>query len=85
MRNPWKLTSFALAAMLATSIGHGALNTAAADAQPKMHAALDSLKSAVSSLEGATADKGGHRVKAISLAKQAISEVEQGIKFDNKN
>jgi hypothetical protein len=84
MRNPWKLTSFALAALLAASIGHGAMNTASAEPQPNMQAALDSLKSALTSLEAATPDKGGHRVKAIKATKTAISEVEAGIKFDNK-
>jgi hypothetical protein len=85
MRNPWKLTSFALAALLSVSIGSGAFNSASADQQPKMLSALDSLKSAQSSLEAATSDKGGHRVKAISLTKQAITEVEKGMKFDNKH
>lgn len=33
----------------------------------------------------ATADKGGHRVKAIQLTKDAIDEVKKGIAFDNKN
>ena len=77
MPNPWKLTSIALATMLA-------LNTAGADVQPKMHDALGSLKSALASLQDATPDKGGHRVKAISLTKSAIEQVEKGIKFDNK-
>jgi len=85
MRNPWKLTSFALAALLAASIGTGALNTADADVQPKMQDALSSLNSALGSLQAATSDKGGHRVKAIALTKSAIEQVEKGIKFDNKH
>ena len=79
MRNPWKLTSFALATALAATLVGGV----SAEPQPKMRDALASLKSAVQSLQDATADKGGHRVKAISLTKSAIDEVEAGIKFDN--
>jgi hypothetical protein len=47
--------------------------------QPHMRAALDSLKSAKGKLENATADKGGHRVKAIELINLAIDEVNKGI------
>ena len=86
MRNPWKLTSFALIALLATALGRDALvGSADADPQPNMRAALDSLRSGLASLERATPDKGGHRVKAISLTKQAIEQVEAGIKFDNRH
>jgi hypothetical protein len=47
--------------------------------QPHMRAALDALKSAAHHLDEAEADKGGHRVKAIQLVKDAITEVEAGI------
>jgi hypothetical protein len=77
MPNPWKLSSIALATMLA-------FNTAGADVQPKMRDALGNLKSALASLQDATPDKGGHRVKAINLTKSAIEQVEKGIQFDNK-
>jgi len=80
MRNPWKLTSFALAAALAAAT---LVPNVTAEPQPKMRAALDSLRDARRSLEQATADKGGHRVKAIQLTQQAIEQVEAGIKFDN--
>ncbi len=49
-----------------------------------MKAALSSLQAAFNSLERATADKGGHRVKAMSLTRQAIDETQRGIAFDNK-
>ncbi len=84
MRNPWKLTSFALVAVLAAVIGNSTINSAAADPQPRMKSALGSLESALSDLKAATADKGGHRVKAISLVNDAITQVKEGIKFDNK-
>jgi len=48
-----------------------------------MQAALQSLEAAHRSLEAATADKGGHRVKAIALTKEAIEEVKKGIAFDD--
>lgn len=84
MRNPWKLTSFALVAVLAAVIGNTAINSADADPQPKMKSALGHLESALGDLKAATADKGGHRVKAISLVNDAITQVKEGIKFDNK-
>lgn len=78
MPNPWKLTSIALATMLA-------FNTAGADVQPKMRDAHGHLQAALTALQNASSDKGGHRVKAINLTKSAIEQVEKGIKFDNKH
>ena len=85
MRNPWKLTSIALAAMLAASLGNTFVSPAAADAQPKMRAALDSLRAAKASLDAATPDKGGHRVKAIAATNEAIEQTKKGIAFDNNH
>ncbi|MEO8699786.1 MAG: hypothetical protein ABI867_07070 [Kofleriaceae bacterium] len=86
MRNPWKLTSFALVALLAAGIGRDAyVSSASADVQPKMQSALESLRAAKSSLQDATTDKGGHRAKALALTNQAIDQVQAGIKFDNKH
>jgi hypothetical protein len=86
MRNPWKITSFALAAVLAASLGRSMLVTdASADVQPKMREALNHLRAAESALQSASHDKGGHRVKAIELTRNAINQVEAGIKFDNKH
>ena len=47
--------------------------------QPHMQAALDALQSARNNLDKASADKGGHRAKAIDLVKEAIDEVRAGI------
>jgi len=47
--------------------------------QPHMTAALAALESAKNNLERATADKGGHRAKALDFVKDAISEVKKGI------
>lgn len=47
--------------------------------QPHMERAKDALASAKNNLERATADKGGHRAKALDLVKEAIDEVKKGI------
>lgn len=47
--------------------------------QPHMQSALTALESARNNLERATADKGGHRVKALDYTNDAISEVKKGI------
>ncbi|MGZ8843658.1 MAG: hypothetical protein ACXW18_08345 [Pyrinomonadaceae bacterium] len=52
---------------------------AAAPDQPHMQAALNALENAKDSLNKATADKGGHRAKAIDYVKDAIDEVKKGI------
>jgi hypothetical protein len=51
--------------------------------QPKMRAALGYLQSAKKNLEKASADKGGHRVKALDLVDQAIDAVNRGIAVAN--
>jgi len=58
---------------------------AAPEVQPEMRAALDHLREAQKNLEAATRDKGGHRVKAIEHVRQAIAEVELGIRYDNEH
>jgi hypothetical protein len=84
MKNPWKLTTLALTVTLGVVVGTPRLmNTASADAQPKMKAALILLKDAKTQLEEAAHDKGGHRAAALKAVKVAIEEVEAGIKFDN--
>jgi len=47
--------------------------------QPHMQNALTALENAKDSLEKATTDKGGHRVKALDYVKDAIKEVKNGI------
>lgn len=56
-----------------------AVRVAGAPDQPRMTTALAALESAKNNLERATADKGGHRAKALDLVKDAISEVKKGI------
>jgi hypothetical protein len=78
--NLWKWTALALAGVLAVVLGSGQLvRSAAAGEQPHMRSALVNLKAAKAQLEKASADKGGHRVKAIDLTQQAIDEVQKGV------
>ena len=58
---------------------------AAAEPQPHMTAALAALKTAEGELARATPDKGGHRVKALAQVRSAITQVELGIRFDDRN
>lgn len=53
--------------------------------QPNMQEAKLHLQDALNSLQRATADKGGHRAKAINLTREAIIEVNEGIAFDRSN
>ncbi len=53
--------------------------------QPFMEKAKTDLEQALNNLKKATADKGGHRNKAIDLVKEAIDQVERGIKYDRRN
>lgn len=73
-----------IAATVAFFLG-GLANHAQAERQPRMRDALAHLERALTALKNASADKGGHRVKAIGLTEQAISEVREGIQFDNRN
>jgi hypothetical protein len=83
MRNPWKVTSFVFAAVLAASIGSNIINNASAEPQPRMREALESLRGAARSLEAADHDKGGHRERALEMTRGAIAQVEAGIGYDN--
>jgi hypothetical protein len=46
-----------------------------------MERAVSALYSALGSLRESTPDKGGHRVKAMHLIQQAITETQAGIEF----
>ena len=49
--------------------------------QPHMEAALDALQNAEHELSVAEEDKGGHRVNALRLTRDAIAETRRGIEF----
>lgn len=83
--NLWKVSTFALGAAFVTTLAVATARPARAEQQPHMTAALSLLEQANAQLKAATADKGGHRVKAIALTNDAIEQVKKGIAFDNKN
>ena len=83
--NLWKYSTFAFAGALATSLLVPYTRAAHAEEQPHMESAAQLLKMAKEHLQLATTDKGGHRVKAISLVNDAIEQVQKGIAFDNAN
>ena len=53
----------------------------AGERQPRMQAALHHLEAAKAELAEASADKGGHRAKAIEATDLAIAETHEGIRF----
>ena len=91
------LLAFVAGALLTTGVVQASnLNTTATvdtraqavgdkEQQPHMHAAIASLRTAKEQLQKATADKGGHRQKALDLVAQAIDAVQAGIAFDNSH
>lgn len=70
--------------LMAGAAGLAAAQMASAAPQPHMKAALQALENAAASLEKAADDKGGHRVKAIGLVKDAIDQVQRGIQAGNR-
>jgi hypothetical protein len=57
----------------------------AAPDQPRMQAARADLQKARAQLRAGSADKGGHRNKAVGYVDSAISEVAAGISFDRRH
>lgn len=83
-RNGWKFSTFVLAGALSV-MAIGQFMPEAGAEQPHMKAALELLEKAQNQLEKATADKGGHRQKAMDHVKAAMAEVKQGIAFDKSH
>lgn len=75
----------AIALAVFFAVAGGFAGKALAEPQPKMEEALRLLRDAKGVLEKASHDKGGHRAKAIEHVNEAIKEVEEGIKFDDKH
>jgi hypothetical protein len=75
------VTALFLTLIIATGFVAG---RATAD-QPNMQAALDHLREARESLDKASADKGGHRARAIQLVNDAIAQVEAGIAYERRH
>lgn len=76
--------SLSALALTTTLLMGFAAGQATAD-QPRMEAAIESLRTAKAQLTFATRDKGGHRARAIKHIDRAIAEVQRGIAFDRKN
>lgn len=53
--------------------------------QPEMQSALQHLREAEQDLQKGSTDKGGHRVQAIQLTKQAEQQVQAGIQYDDQH
>jgi hypothetical protein len=68
-----------MAAALATALGVGFIAGHAEAYQPHMQNALGDLQAALSELQAAAPNKGGHRERAIGLVNRAITEVQAGI------
>ena len=76
------MSRFALMSSVACLIAGTAIGASIAFAnQPHMVSALEILSSARAELVRATANKGGHRERAIEAVDRAIYETRQGIAF----
>jgi len=53
--------------------------------QPRMQAARTNLQQARAQLQSASRNKGGHRGAAVGYINSAISEINEGIRFDRRN
>ena len=74
-------TILCVAALLLTFVA----SSANVPDQPRMQAARADLQKARAELRAGSADKGGHRNKAIGYVDSAISEVAAGIRFDRRH
>jgi hypothetical protein len=63
----------------------GRWETQGYEAQPNMQEAIQHLREAQNSLQNASQDKGGHRVRALELVNRAISEIEAGMRYDDRH
>ncbi|MEP6741954.1 MAG: hypothetical protein ABJB61_05600 [bacterium] len=70
---------FALLLLLAT------VATVSYADQPRMFAARTNLQQARAQLQSALRNKGGHRAQAIAYVNSAISEINEGIRFDRRH
>jgi hypothetical protein len=84
-----KLTRRGFAAAAATgfaAIGLLGASAKTADAyQGNMERALSQLHEALDSLQESTANKGGHRARAMNLVRQAIGETQAGVAFADEH
>ncbi|MEH2047093.1 hypothetical protein [Nostoc sp.] len=80
LRKSWiSRWSFLLALFLGGILSGAVLTGTVMASQPHMEAALENLYAARQQLSTAAHNKGGHRVNAIKLVNEAISETKEGI------
>jgi hypothetical protein len=84
-----KFTRRGFAATAATGLAVlglcGAAIKPASAEQGNMERAIGSLHGALQSLQESTANKGGHRGRAMELVRQAIAETQAGIDFADEH
>jgi hypothetical protein len=84
-----QFTRRGFAATVATGVASISLLAATAQSaeayQGNMERALASLHQALQSLQEATANKGGHRARAVELVRQAIEETQAGVAFADEH
>ncbi|WP_137932459.1 hypothetical protein [Mesorhizobium comanense] len=74
------LRNIAILGVAGAAAASGVLSAGPADAaQPHMSKALNDLQAALNQLQAALPDKGGHRIKAMALVKDAIDETTKGM------
>jgi hypothetical protein len=87
--NDAKLSRRGFAATVATGLATlgllGATVKSASAYQGNMERALGSLHEALKSLQESTANKGGHRGRAMDLVRQAIAETQAGVDFADEH
>ena len=78
-------TTGKIAAVFAVIISVSLLTIDVQADQPRMQAAKSDLENAMKYLKKATADKGGHRQRAMNLVSDAVTSVKKGIEYDRNN
>ncbi len=75
------------AALILVSASFGSVLTGIAVAQPQVNMvnARNSIQQAIGYLNQANANKGGHRANAINLCRQAIREINLGMRYAHFN
>jgi hypothetical protein len=73
------------AILFVTAVASVSIVARPAPDQPRMQAARVDLNQARASLQRASSNKGGHRVKAIEYINAAIGEINRGIAFDRRH
>ncbi len=71
-----------LLSVIAVAVIFASLAAPVSADQPRMQAAKVELQKAQNSLRKASADKGGHRERALDLIAKALTAVDNGIDFD---